>query len=156
MFGGPPRTPTHTPVAQDELAKLARGLMERVPGGQLNPQLLAEAASDLEAPLAHVYAAAGLVPMLQFTRENQVVFLVCSGGCQQFGAVPVLEKLLALRDQRNAANESSFDVHTRGCLDRCEQGAMVAVFTPDGVAALPKASPEIVAEAVADALGQSS
>ncbi len=91
--------------------------------------------------------------MFQFARENQTVFLVCSGGCQQYGAIPVIEKLLELRDERSAADKPSFDVHTRGCLDRCEHGALVAVFTPDGVATLPKASPEAIAEAVNMALG---
>ncbi len=153
LGGPPPRPPTHEPIAQEELSRLARGLVERVAGGRLDAEVLAGAASDLDAPLAHVYAAAGFVPIFQFAREHPTVFLVCSGGCQQYGAIPVIERLLALRDERSAAEQPSFDVHTRGCLDRCELGAMVAVFTADGVATVPKASPETITEAVCTALG---
>ncbi len=124
--------------------------MERAAGGKVTADLLATLAGELDAPLAHLYIAAGFLPMLGFARESETIFLVCSGGCQQYGAVPVVETLLSLRDERTAAGKPGFDVHTRGCLDRCQQGAMVAVFTGAGAAGIAMATPESIAQAVAD------
>lgn len=148
MSGGPPLRPppTHTPLPPESILPLARELMND--GSPFTPRRLEEVASAAGAPLSHAYVAAGMVPLARFEREHDVAFVVCSGGCQGYGALLILEKLLETRDLRIEEGEPAFDVQTRGCLDGCSHAPLVQVQTRDGVGHVPKATFESLQEAL--------
>jgi NADH:ubiquinone oxidoreductase subunit E len=118
---------------------------------KLTPEIVEEIAADVGASESHVFAAAAMMTDIPFDESDATRFEVCVGGCQQWGALPVLEKLVQLRAQRQEAGEPSFGVVPRRCLDKCDRAAVVLVKTPDGTAGLSEATPETVGEAVAQA-----
>lgn len=119
---------------------------------KLTPELLEEFAADLGASEAHLYAAAAMMTDLAFDESAETRFEICVGGCQSWGALPVLEQLIKLRSQRVEAGQPAFGLVPRRCLDKCDRAAVVLVKTPEGTAGLSETTPESVAEAVAQAL----
>lgn len=160
MFGGgggprrPSRPPTHQSLPLPKLMDLATALEEAADGKPLTVDQIEDVASEQGAPRAHLYAALTMNPNLQLAREHQVGFIVCAGGCQQWGSLDRLEQLLRLRERQLDAGEPAFDVHVRGCLDKCEHAPVIAAFSPDGAAVIPQADEASVADAVAQVLGK--
>lgn len=144
-------TPTHTPLTMQEVEPLVNELMSRA-GSDLTAAVLAEVAEGAGVPSSHAYVAAAMAPMVQFGREHEVAFVVCSGGCQRFGALDLIDKLLAARDERIEAGKPAFDVHTRDCLNGCLHAPLVQVQTPAGAGHLAKANAETLDEALATVL----
>lgn len=144
-------TPTHAPLPVQQLEPLVRDLMSKAQA-ELTHAAMAEVADAAGVPASHAYVAAGMAPTVRFEREHDIAFVVCSGGCQRFGALELLEKLLEVRDRRLAASEPAFDVHTRGCLNGCFHAPLVQVQTPEGVGHLAKATPANIEEALASLL----
>ena len=144
ISGGPP-PPSHTPLPPDQVVPLARALM-KTGRGAFAANHLSELADSAGVPVSHAYVAAGMLPMVRFEREHEVVFVVCSGGCQSQGSLGILEKLLETRDHRIEAGEPAFDVQTRGCLNGCSYAPLVEVQTKEGVGHIPKATFESVDE----------
>ena len=153
--GRPARAPTHKPLELRRVMQLAPELEEAVEEGGhevLTPELIEELAADLGASEKHLFAAAAMMTDLKFDESDPVRFEICVGGCQSWGALSVLEKLVQLRAKRIEAGETSFGVVPRRCLDKCDRAAVVIVKTPDGTAGLSEATPEAVEAAVAQAL----
>lgn len=148
LAGG--RAPTHPAIELDEVLRLVREISQSVESAQAIDEATVERlATELEVPNSHVYAAACMHPNLRFERKEEVSFVVCAGGCQQFGALPLLERLHELRKDRSAAGQRSFDIEPRRCLDHCMQGAVVLVQLPDGSSGgLPQATVEKIEQAV--------
>ncbi|MGM0577415.1 MAG: (2Fe-2S) ferredoxin domain-containing protein [Myxococcota bacterium] len=129
----PPDKPrTHDPLDLEIVWDLSDRIDEDIPDGVLTPQRLAAVAEAEGAPAAHAYVAAGVDPDLEWKREHDVAVEICTGGCQAWGSVPILERLLALREARRDAGEPGFDVIARGCLDACDRPPVAAVDGPDG------------------------
>ncbi len=150
------RAPTHPAPNMPRLFELGDALVEEAemtPSGELTPEDLEAFAESEDHRLLDVWIAAGLHPEVRVARAHDVAFGVCVGRCQLWGAAPVLESLLALSEVRAAAGQQTFDVVTRGCLNRCEHAPFVAVSTPDGVFGVGQASPDSVAAAVAHVMG---
>ena len=127
---------------------LAEAAFALAGGAPLTPAVAAELAEREGVSLARVYAAAGLHPQARFERREPVVFVACSGGCRLRGSVELVEHLLGRRDARRREGRPGFDVATRVCLDRCEIGPNIAVFTPDGAGLIPGATPERLDHAI--------
>lgn len=146
-FGGPPGPaflpPTHAVLPVDEMKALAHELRARAQAAEsvLTVELIEGLARDEGVPPSYAYVAAAEIPELQVRRRADVAFAVCAAGCQGWGAVERLERLLELRDQRLAAGLASFDILPKGCVDRCMAAPVVLVSTPDGVGALPRNLP---------------
>ncbi len=119
----------------------------------LSPELIEELAAELGASETQLTAAAVMMTSIPFDETEATRFEICVGGCQSWGALPVLQKLLALRAARRAAGQPSFGVVPKRCLDKCDRAAVVLVKTQDGTAGISEATPEAVADAVAVALG---
>lgn len=154
--GRPSRAPTHQPLDLRRLMQLAPELEEACEDAEhetLSPELIEELAADLGASETHLCAAAAMMTDIPFDESDATRFEICVGGCQSWGALPVLQKLLTLRAQRREAGQPSFGVVPKRCLDKCDRAAVVIVKTPDGTAGISEATPEMVAAAVTEALG---
>jgi len=149
MFGGPPAgpPPTHTPIPPERILPIAQELMGKG-RGPLTTSDLESVAESAGVPVSHAYVAAGMLPFARFEQEHEVTFVVCSGGCQRYGSLELLERLLETREQRIEAGEPAFDVQTRGCLDACSHAPAVQVRTKEGVGTIPKATFENLEEAL--------
>lgn len=153
--GRPTRPPTHKPLDLRRLMQLAPDIEESFDmTGQekLTPELVEEIASDVGASETHVFAAVAMMTDIPFDESDATRFEICVGGCQQWGALPALEKLVQLRAKRREAGDTGFGVVPRRCLDKCDRAAVVVVRTPDGTAGLSEATPETVEEAVTQAM----
>jgi NADH:ubiquinone oxidoreductase subunit E len=143
----PDRTPTHEPLNLEVVWDLSDVIDERREGGPVTAELLAAVAAEAGVPLSHAYVAASVDPDLDWQSRDTVTVRVCTGGCQAWGAVDVLERFLALRRARAEAGLETFDVVAVACLNTCDRPTAVTSAGPHGYAT----HPEIDAEA-ADAL----
>lgn len=147
----PPRT--HEPVDLEVIWELGDAIDEAIDEtdgpGRVDHDFLAAIATSKDVPVSHLYVAAGLDPELPWHRTQEVTFVVCSGTCQGWGAVDVLEALLGTRDQRLATGDPVFDVECRACLDVClPDPPYMLSESPHGRALHPAATPSAVAEAI--------
>lgn len=145
----PPPPPTHPPLDMGALFQICRLIMERTGSEPVTPSLLEEIAEEEDLPRSHAYAAMQFNPNLAFQRTSDSGFAVCVGQCQRWGSLKLLEGLLQLREERAAAGLSPLDILPQGCLNICEHPPAVVTFSPDGVAALPRADEAALSEAVA-------
>ncbi len=143
----PDRAPTHEPLNLEVIWDLSDVIDQRRDGGPVTHALLAETAASAGVPISHAYVAASVDPDLDWGGRAPVTVRVCTGGCQAWGAVSVLERMLELRRARAAAGQASFDVVAVACLNTCDRPTAVASAGPHGYAT----HPDIDAEAV-DAL----
>ncbi|MBT8496487.1 MAG: hypothetical protein KJO07_25795 [Deltaproteobacteria bacterium] len=137
----PTRAPTHTPVELGKLMKLAGDLEDIASDGRVREDDLLELAED-NGISPELYYAALPVADMEVGSEAPAQFVVCVGGCQGWGSLECIERLLDDRDDTNR-----YAIGVRECLDRCERAAVVEVRSKDGTAVLTEASPEQVAEA---------
>jgi len=102
----------------------------------LTPQLVEEIAVEIGVSSIYVYAAAATLTEIPCDASDPVRFELCIGGCQAWGASELLKHLLARHQQ---ADGPSFGIVAKRCLDKCDQGAVVFIHTPDGKAGLSAA-----------------
>jgi glutaredoxin 3 len=143
----PTRPSTHTPAALAQLLDLGLDVEDLAAGDPVTPAMIDAVAEDHGVPVARVLAGAAGMEGLRFARESTVLFEVCTGQCQSWGALDRLEHLATLRAQRREAGLAFFDLRPRACLDRCAQAPVVVVHTPDGVAALDRVADAHLTEA---------
>jgi len=149
---GPPTAATHEPIPLPEMFRLRNALMQAAPDFRLTDAILESVAEAEEAPLEHVYAAAGTHPQFVFQPQNDVLLAVCTGGCQSQGAIENLKKFIETRkDRAQADGKKNFDIMPRACLDMCPHAPVVMSRGPHGTAAHPKLTPDGVNELI-DAL----
>ena len=153
LLGRPLPPPTHKAMPLERLVSLGMDLESHAPDGAVTPAALEEFAASEGIALREAYAAVAFNPNLRFDRPNDAAFTVCSGGCQGYGALEQIDTLLALRSEREAAGETSFDLCTKTCLDACDHGPVVAVMTADGGAAkITKCDSAKLKEAIEEAV----
>ncbi len=143
---GPVSPPTHAALDLPRLMKLASRVEELAADGAVSPAAIDELAQDEGLERSHLYAALVLCDGVEIARSHRVQLAVCTGGCQQWGALERIEDLLAARERRGL----EFDLVPRACLDRCDRAPAIEVHTPDGIAVIPGATRDSVAEALAD------
>ena len=153
MFSDIPSPPknTHEPINPMELFDLAGQLGDAAddrPDQKLTPEAIDEVARANETPRAHAWAALAVNPNLGLEMKSDTLFAICTGRCQGQGAVPLLEKLLTIRDQRVASGKKSFDIVPRHCLDLCDHAPVAQSRSPHGQAAHPKLKPENLEEII--------
>ena len=68
---------------------------------------------------------------------DEVRVELCVGGCQKFGAVELLDRVLSVHERRHQKGLPVFGIVTKTCLDRCGLGPIVLFHTPDGNAEVP-------------------
>ncbi len=135
----PTRAATHRPIELSKLMNLALAL-EDAGDDAITCDALEELAVDEGGvPRAHMYAAMVMNPELSFAREHDTAFVVCAGGCQEWGSLDVIETLLRAREARLDDGEPAFDVCAVLCHDKCEQAPIVEVHTDSGKALIEEA-----------------
>lgn len=134
MPEAPSRPPTHEALDVDAVWDLGDRIDALAPDLRVTPALLARAAAEAGVPPSHAYVACSVDPRLEWERTTELTLVSCVGGCQGWGAVEVLERLLAERDARRAEGRPSFDVATRGCLNMCQRAPAVFSFGARGQA----------------------
>ncbi len=142
----------HKTMPLDQLMRLAGEVEDVAEDGLVRSEALDDLSDDLGVPREKLYASLGASPHLELASEHPITFAVCSGGCQQKGALVALRTLLDLREERLEDGKSAFDVVPRQCLSRCQQGAIAEVRTPDGTAVLTAITAESLTEAVTEVL----
>ena len=148
LLGNRP-SPTHKAMDLARLVNLGMELESVAPDGTVTPDALESFASEQGVALREAYASVPFNPTLRFDRPNDAAFIVCSGGCQGYGALEQIDTLLAIRSAREAAGDTSFDICTKTCLDACDHGPVVVVQTADGgVAKITKCDSAKLKEAV--------
>jgi NADH:ubiquinone oxidoreductase subunit E len=118
--GGPPLIPTHQPIDMMSLYDLFETIREMAATGPIKIADLEALADEKGVPRTHAYAATMFDPSIELETRSDVSIHVCTGRCQVFGAIDLLEELLKIRDARTKEGKKSMDVVPRSCLDQCD------------------------------------
>lgn len=143
----PSRPPTHQRLDLSRLAKLAAELEEIAEDGAVTSEAVEDLAFERGVGPEEFYAALATTD-LELRREHEVRFEVCAGGCQEWGALPLIEHLVDVRAERLEDGEPAFDIIPRACLDQCNKAAAVVAAGPDGHALIPEATADGLDEAI--------
>lgn len=145
---GKPKAKTHKGMDMPTIMRMAGEIEDLADGGQVSASAIEDHAVDLGIPPAKLYAGLGMTPALALTLEHAVQMIVCTGGCQDYGALPCLSRLLDLRQDRLDEGLPAFDVVPRHCLNRCESGPVLEVRSADGTAVIVDATPALMESTV--------
>jgi len=148
----PTRAPTHKPLDLNRLMSLSALIEDIAVDGRVSAEALEDRAHEDGIPVEKLYVAAAVVADVEVTREHDIAFEVCAGGCQSWGALDVIEHLVSIRQERVEDGAPAFDVVPRRCLDKCAAAPAVVVVTPDGRAVIEQADADRLDEAVAQLL----
>ncbi len=148
----PTRSPTHRDLELDRLAGLGMEVEELGADGPIDVDAMLDLAADRGKPVSHYYAAAALAAEVELASGRPAKVIVCAGKCQAWGALPVLDRVAELWEERRDRKQTLFDVGVRSCLDRCDQAAACEVRGPGGAAVITEATPDKVADALAAVL----
>ena len=130
-FGDLP-SPTHSPVDIMKLFGIVEGLSGYVGEGEVNAETVEAYAVKEGHPKGEVYAALGFDPTLEFKFSHTTKIEVCTGRCQLFGGIQLVDSLLSVRDARMRDGKSGFDVVPRNCLDLCDFPPVVRTISEAG------------------------
>ncbi len=144
----PQRPPTHKSLSFDKLGKWVAEIEEAATGGVVTAEALADLAADLGTGAENLYAALVTSDLTLAPTGEPIRFEVCAGGCQQWGALSVLEHLLDIRADRLDEDEPTFEVMPKACLDKCGHAAAVVVASPAGRAVIEEATADKINEAL--------
>ena len=131
----------------DKLMRLAGEVGELAEAGVVSAESIDELSADIGVPREKLYAGLAMSG-LELKSDHGVQFVVCTGGCQQYGALECVSELLDIREDRMEAGDDGYDVIPRPCLNRCEHAPVVELRSPDGSALIGKATPASVSDAV--------
>ncbi len=139
----PTRSPTHEDIELRRLASMGLELEEIAVDETVAIPALVELAEDRGRPPSHYLAAIPLATELTVAPTGGTIVRVCAGTCQRYGALDLLDHLVA-RHQRS----QSFTLVPVECLDRCDQAPAVEVHAPAGNLVLAPATPATLDEAL--------
>jgi NADH:ubiquinone oxidoreductase subunit E len=103
---------------------------------ELTPELVQDLADDIGTRESFVYAAVAAFSDLACDASDELRVSMCVGNCQRFGALELLDKVLAVNGKRRFEGKPNFGVTALSCMDRCDDGPIVRFHTPDGVAGM--------------------
>jgi hypothetical protein len=139
----PTRSPTHAEVEPSRLAAMGLELEDIAEGGAIALPALVELAEDRGRPASHYIAAIPLATELSLAAEPaaKVTLRVCAGTCQRYGALDLLDHVVAKRPTAALVPVA--------CLDRCDQAPACELHSPDGQLVLAPATTAALDEAFA-------
>lgn len=146
-----PKAKTHSSMDMATTMRMAGEIEDLATDGQVSASEIEDLATDLGVPAAKLYAGLGMTPALALKLEHAVQVVVCTGACQNYGALPCVTRLLEIRQDREEEDLPAFDLVPRHCLNRCENGPVIEIRSADGTAVLVDSSPDL-AEAAIDEL----
>lgn len=145
MSKPPSRSATHQGVDPMRLAALGLELEELAEDGQVALAELVTLAEDRGKPASHYLAALALCDDLALaSRPGGVRVQVCAGACQRWGALDLLEHLVARCDR-----DATLQLVPVSCLDRCDRAAACRIDGPSGSLFVDEASPQSLDETLA-------
>ena len=95
-----------------------------------------------------IYAATMFAPTITFEMDGDASVIVCTGRCQMFGSIDLLEELLKIRDSRKTEGLSAINVLPRSCLDQCDYPPVMMSKSQHGVCAHQFAKTEELPEII--------
>jgi NADH:ubiquinone oxidoreductase subunit E len=114
MSKTPTRSPTHADIEPSRLAAMGLELEDIAAGDEVTIDALIELAEDRGRPVSHYLAAVPLATELRVaTAGAPLVVKVCTGTCQRYGALDLLDHLAARAGKTLALAPVA-------CLDRCD------------------------------------
>lgn len=140
----PTRSPTHQDIEMGRLASMGLEVEEIADGDEVAIPALVELAEDRGRPASHYLAATALATELRVGPANPRTVRVCAGTCQRYGALDLLDHLVARWQQK-----ASFAIAPVSCLDRCDQAPACEVHSSSGQLVLAPATAETLDEALA-------
>lgn len=135
----PTRSATHQDLDYARLSALGLDLEEIADGEYLDLPAVVELAEDQGKPVSHFLAAIPLATDLKLRVDGAVAVKVCTGSCQKWGALDLVEHLVLRK----------IGLVPVSCLDRCDQAAACEVSGPGGTLVVDAATPAKLDEAVA-------
>ena len=118
--GGPPLIPTHKPIDMMSLYEIFATVRTMAQDGPIKLSELEALAETEGVPRTHAYAATMFDPTIALEMEGDASVIVCTGKCQMFGSIELLEELLKIRDARKVEGAAPINVLPRSCLDQCD------------------------------------
>jgi hypothetical protein len=106
----PTRSPTHEDIDPRRLASMGLELEDIADGDTIALDKLVELAEDRGRPASHYIAAIPLATELRLAAAGAVTVKICTGTCQRWGALDVIDHLV----ERRVA------IAPVSCLDRCD------------------------------------
>ena len=145
---GPTRSPTHEDVEIGRLASMGLELEEIADGERVELDQMIELAEDRGRPVSHYLAAIPLATELAVdSGPAKLAVKVCAGTCQRYGALDLLDHLVARWSKSKA-----FVITPVTCLDRCDQAPACELHGDHGQLVLAPATAASLDESIA-ALG---
>jgi len=146
----PTRSPTHEDVPMARLASMGMELDEIADDGRVALPALIELAEDRGRPASHYIAAIPLATELQLVTDmgtgsgsGTVSLRVCSGNCQRYGALDLLDHLV-----ERSSGKGGFGIVPVECLDRCDHGPAIEIDSAHGKLVLAPATKTTLDEAL--------
>lgn len=126
MSKTPTRSPTHQDIELSRLSTMGLEVEEIAEDELVELPALIELAEDRGRPASHYLAAAALQEV-KVAPTGELTVRVCAGTCQRWGALDLLDHLVARWEK-----SKSFTIAPVSCLDRCDQAAACEVHGPHG------------------------
>ncbi len=138
----PTRSPTHADVDMSRLATMGLEVEDIAADGLVTIPALIELAEDRGRPVSHYLAAIPLGDEVKVAGTGPLL-KVCSGSCQQWGALDMLEHVVE-RWQKHP----SFRLMPVECLDRCDQAPACELHGDHGQLVIAPATKATIDEAL--------
>ncbi len=151
---GRPKAKTHKAMPMDKLMRLAGDVEDISEDGFVTAEAIEELSADEGVPREKLYAALGMSGAVQLKVEHAIQIAVCTGGCQEYGALECVSELLDIREELVEEGKDAFDLVPKHCLNRCESAAVLELRTPDGTAVIRSATPALVRQAALELLAE--
>ena len=142
----PTRSATHQDLDYARLSSLGLDVEEIAKGDEVALADLVTLAEERGKPVSHFLASIPLATELRVKREGALVVKVCTGSCQKWGALDLLEHLVARWEKQH-----DISIAPVSCLDRCDQAAACELHGAHGQLVIPAATAKSLDEAI-DAL----
>lgn len=123
----PTRSPTHEDVPIGRLSSMGLELEEIAEDEVVAIDALAELAEDRGRPASHYLAAVSLATDLRVGPEAPTSVRVCVGTCQRYGALDMLDHLVA-----RWAKTKGFVIAPVSCLDQCDKAPACEIHGAHG------------------------
>jgi NADH:ubiquinone oxidoreductase subunit E len=154
-IAGAPREPTHVPLDPARLMRIStdcEDMLGELGAEALSPAVVEEVADETGARESHIYAAMTQLSEVPCEAGDDFRVELCIGGCQKYGSVEVLDRVLTVHGRRRHQGLPVFGVVTKACLDKCGIGPVVRFHTPDGAAGMTMATADRVEAAITEFL----
>ena len=139
----PTRSPTHADVDLTRLSSMGLEVEDLADGDEVQLSALIELSEDRGRPVSHYLASIPLATELRVAGTAPLTVKVCSGNCQQWGALDLLDHLA-----ERWTSKPTFKLAPVSCLDRCDQAPACELHGPHGQLVLAPATAASLDEAI--------